>query len=327
MNHNMPNSKKTISIVSPCLNEEDNIEKFYRTISDIFLIDLKNYDLELIFVDNDSSDSSQEKIRAVAQLDNRVKAVFNARNYGVFKSTFNALRFATGDATVLLLPVDFQDPPELLPQFVERWEQGFDIVAGVRKHRDESAILRGSRRLFYYLVSQTANIRIPQNVGEYQLIDRRVLKYLRQFRDYDPYIRGLVADVGFRRSYVEYTWTKRTAGKSKFNIFGLLDTAVNGLISFSKFPVRMATILGAIMASVSLAYSVTILILGLYAGQLSTPGITTLLVALFFFGGVQLLFLGLIGEYVAAIHFQVRRGNIVAVRETINIDETYDADV
>lgn len=312
---------RKISIITPTYNEEDNVDTCYQTIREIFDTKLSGYDFEYIFADNSSTDRTPEHLRNLAKKDPRVKLIFNARNYGALRSNFNALTRATGDAVVVCLAADLQDPPELLPELVRKWEQGFEVVYGIRQNRPESLILRNLRKLFYRIINRLAEVPIPVDVGEYQLIDRVVLKAVLQCDDYYPYIRGLIANCGFKSIGIAYDWKRRRKGFSKATWFLLIDQAINALISFSNIPIRICLLFGLAVSALSIFYSIVLLVWIVALPKIAPPGIPTLVVALFFFGGVQLFFLGIIGEYVTAIHFQVRRRPLVIEREVINFSE------
>jgi glycosyltransferase involved in cell wall biosynthesis len=309
-----------ISVVTPCYNEEPNLDDCHRALKEVFARDLPDCDLEHIFCDNASTDGSDEVLRRLALEDPAVKVVVNARNYGPFRSTFNGLRHAQGDAIVILFAADLQDPPEVIVDFVREWRAGAEVVWGVRTQREESAAMRGIRKIYYRSVSRLAGIDIPLDVGEFQLVDRKVLAALLEHEDYYPYIRGMIANCGFRTKGVPYVWRARRKGFSKNRLYNLVDQGLNGLISFTNLPMRFAMFAGFVIALLSFVFAVFTIIANLIAnGTLTVPGIPTLIVSLFFFGGVQLMFLGIIGEYVSAIHFQVRKRPLVVERETINL--------
>lgn len=313
-------ARPLISVVTPCFNEEQNVEECHRALKEVFARELPDCDLEHIFCDNASTDGSVEILRRIARDDPAVKVVVNARNYGPFRSTFNGLRYATGDAIVVMFAADLQDPPEVIVDFVREWRAGSEVVWGVRKQREENMVMRGVRKLYYRMVSRFAGIDIPLDVGEFQLIDRKVLAALMEHEDYYPYIRGMIANCGFRTKGVPYVWRARRRGFSKNRLYNLVDQGLNGLISFTNLPMRIAMFVGFVIAFVSFSFAAFTLVVGLIRhGEISVPGIPTLIVALFFFGGVQLMFLGIIGEYVSAIHFQVRKRPLVVERETINL--------
>lgn len=314
-------SMKTISIVSPAYNEEDNVERCYEKVKEIFAEHLPGYRCEHIFVDNGSADRTAEILKAIAARDPSVKVVVNSRNFGVFRSTFNGLRYATGDATLVMLPVDLQDPPELIPEFVRLWESGYEIVAGARSTREEGWLMASTRKLFYWIVNRLSEFEITQNVGEFQLLDRKVMQALMTHADQYPYIRGMIASLGFRKIIVPYVWKERERGKSKHSLFQLVDQAMNGIFSFTRAPMRACTIAGLFMSAACILFSVLSAVLYFAAPDMAPRGITTIIIALFFLSGVQLLFIGLMGEYVTAIHNQVRHGPMVVERERVNIDK------
>lgn len=313
---------KTISIVTPCFNEADNVEACRSAVAALFGpgAPLAGYRREHIFADNDSSDGTQNILRAMAAVDPSIKVILNARNYGPFRSNFNALRAATGDAVVVFLPADLQDPAEMIPEFVRLWESGVEVVAGARTNRQESLALRTCRSIFYRTVRSLSDIDIPLNVGEFQLLDRKVWEAVVSHDDHYPYIRGIIASVGFRRVIVPYTWAARSSGISKNNLPRLIDQALNGIFSFTNAPMRLCTFAGISMAALCLLYATVSVGLYVIWPSLAPRGMMTLIVALFFLSGVQLAFLGILGEYVTSIHAQVRKRPLVVERERINMD-------
>jgi glycosyltransferase involved in cell wall biosynthesis len=312
---------KTITVVSPCFNEEENIRACHAAVRAIFAAELPAYRLEHIFADNASTDRTPEILRAIAAEDARVKVIFNARNFGPFRSLFNALRYATGDAVLVFLPVDLQDPPELIPEFVRHWENGIEVVAGARADREESLALRTCRGLFYRIVNTLSDFEIPRDVGEFQLIDRKVWEAVVAHRDHYPYVRGIIARCGFKRLIVPYAWKARKRGISKNNAMQLVDQALNGIFAFTNAPMRLCTFAGFGLAALCLLYAFVAVLSFLVAPDLAPRGIMTIIVALFFLSGVQLAFIGMLGEYVTSIHAQVRRGPMVVERERLNLDE------
>lgn len=320
---------KKITVVSPCYNEEDNVAQCHEAVKAIFARDLPGYQREHIFVDNASGDRTVEILRAIAATDLSVKVVVNARNFGVFRSTFNGLRHATGDATLVMLPVDLQDPPELLPEFVALWEQGYEVVAGARTTREEGLMLRTSRKFFYRIINALSDFELSPDVGEFQLIDRKVLTAVLSHNDHYPYIRGIIASVGFRRIIVPYVWKARKRGLSKHSLMMITDQALNAIFAFTKAPMRFCTFAGAGIAAFCILFSMLSVIGYLFGAGIAPRGTTTIIVALFFLSGVQLLFIGMLGEYITAIHNQVRGGPVVIERELINFvsEETANIDV
>lgn len=310
-----------ISIVSPCFNEEENVEACYQAILALFAVDgpLAHHEREHIFSDNASNDTTVEILRRIASADPKVKVILNSRNFGPFRSNFNALRYATGDAVLVFMPVDLQDPPELIPSFVRHWESGIEVVAGERANREETSLLRICRRLFYKIVNGLSDFEIPENVGEFQLIDRKVWEVVVAHNDHYPYIRGIIASCGFKRLIVPYTWRSRKRGISKNNLPRLIDQALNGIFSFTNAPMRFCTFVGFSLAVVCILYAIVAVFSLLFIPSAAPRGTLTIIVSLFFLSGIQLIFIGMLGEYVTSIHAQVRRGPIVVERERLNV--------
>jgi glycosyltransferase involved in cell wall biosynthesis len=319
---------KTISIISPCYNEADNVRACRDTVKALFAAGgpLAAYKLEHIFSDNASTDGTVDILREMAGEDLNVKVILNARNYGPFRSNFNALRAATGDAVLVFLPVDLQDPPEMIAEFVKLWESGIEVVAGARTNRQESLLLRACRGAFYRIVRSLSDIDIPIDVGEFQLIDRKVWQAVVQHDDHYPYIRGIIASVGFKRVIVPYTWAARKQGISKNNLPRLIDQALNGIFSFTSVPMRICSFVGIMMAALCFLYAAGSVIAWFFAPDLAPRGTTTMIVALFFLSGIQLSFIGILGEYVTSIHAQVRKRPLVVERERLNMGDASAAD-
>jgi glycosyltransferase involved in cell wall biosynthesis len=311
--------KKLLSVVTPCYNEEASIVHCYETVRDILANELPEYDYEHIIADNASTDMTLDLLRDIAGRDPRVKVIANARNFGPMRSHFNALLAASGDVVVVFIPADLQDPPELIPQFVRLWEHGHDVVYGIRAVREEGVAMRWLRSMFYRLVTLSNNFHIPPDVGDFQVIDKKVLQALRQFGDQYPYLRGMIFYCGFPSIGVPYTWKRRERGISNNRLSSLIDQGLNGWLTFSNFPLRLAMIAGVGMASLSGLYGLIILAKYLISSQPpAEPGITTIILALLMFSGIQLFILGLIGEYVGSINTHTRRHPRVVERERIN---------
>ena len=316
--------RQLISVVTPCFNEEDNVEACAEAVRRVFATGLPGYDYEHIFCDNASRDGTEAILRRLAATDAHIKVILNARNFGPFRSLFNGVMAASGDAVVLFLPADLQDPPEIIPAMVEKWQAGHQIVYGIRANREEGAVMRFVRRRYYRLVKNWADVDIPTDVGEFQLVDKVVIEALRQFEDYYPYLRGMVASCGFKSVGIPYTWKARARGLSKNRLYHLFDQGMNGLVSFTNVPLRLCLSTGFLLAMGSLCYGFGSLAVMLYdyfaqGAKLAQAGIQTLIVAIFFFSGVQLFFIGVLGEYIGAIHAQVRKRPLVVERERINL--------
>jgi glycosyltransferase involved in cell wall biosynthesis len=310
--------RKLISVVTPCYNEQDNVHDCYQAVRRLFEGELAAYDYEHVFCDNASTDRTPDALAELAASDPRVKVIFNARNFGPFRSAFNGIVSTAGDAVMLMLAADLQDPPELLPRFVRLWEEGNEVVYGVRGQREEGWLMRRVRRAYYRTVSTLADISIPLNVGEFQLVDRKVVDALTKCDDYYPYIRGLVANCGFRRAAVEYTWKGRAKGFSKNKLYHLIDQGLNGIVSFTNVPMRLCLLGGFGVAALSIVYAMFTFVYHLIWNGAAPAGMATLITAVFFFGGVQLFFLGMLGEYVTATHSQVRKRPLVIERGRLN---------
>jgi glycosyltransferase involved in cell wall biosynthesis len=310
---------KKITIVSPCFNEEENVRACYEAVKLLFVNGLSGYEREHIFSDNCSTDRTAAILREIATEDTKVKVIFNARNFGPFRSLFNGLRYATGDAIIVFLPLDLQDPPELIPEFVRHWENGIEIVAGARINRNETMVMRLCRWMFYRIVNGLSDFEIPPDVGEFQLIDRKVWEAVMSYHDHYPYIRGIIASCGFKRLIVPYTWRTRQRGLSKNNIWSLIDQALNGIFSFTNAPMRFCTLSGFVLAIMCLLYAVGSVVAYLFLPHMAPRGTTTIIFSVFFLSSVQLIFIGMLGEYVTSTHSQVRKGPLVIERDRINI--------
>ncbi|MBM3994560.1 MAG: glycosyltransferase family 2 protein [Planctomycetes bacterium] len=316
-------ARKKISIVTPCFNEELNVTACYLAVKALFEGPLAKYDYEHVFCDNDSSDNTVLLLKGLAAQDPRVKIIVNARNFGALRSNYNGVLATSGDAVLVFLPADLQDPPEVIPELVKHWEEGNEIVYGIRAEREEGILMRTARSIFYRLVRGMADIDVPVDAGEFQLIDRKVVETLRQYEDYYPYIRGMIASCGFKRVGVPYTWKARERGYSKAQLYSLIDQALNAIISLSNVPMRLCMFFGFGVAALSILFGVFGFVMNmLYYQQLAAPGVPTLIVAVFFFSGLQLFFFGVLGEYISAIHFQVRKRPLVVERERINFDKS-----
>jgi glycosyltransferase involved in cell wall biosynthesis len=312
---------KTITVVTPCFNEELNVRDCYEAVRKVFDEKLQGYQREHIFCDNASEDRTVEILREIAASDKSVRIIVNARNFGPLRNTFNGVMASHGDAVLLFMPADLQDPPELLPDFVRLWEAGNEIVYGIRAVREEGRLMRGIRNAYYQVLTRFSEIKVPPGVGDFQLVDRKVVDRMRQVRDGYPFMRMMTFECGGRAVGVPYTWRARKKGLSKNRAAALIDQGLNGLVSFTSAPLRFGLYAGFVLSFASIAYAVINLLLGLVLYQsLAEPGILTLIVAMFFFGGVQLFFMGMIGEYILAIYGQVREKPVVFERERVNFD-------
>jgi polyisoprenyl-phosphate glycosyltransferase len=311
---------KTISIITPCYNEEASVEECVETISQLFANELQTYAYEHIFCDNCSTDRTVEILKNIAKTNPSIKIIVNSRNFGILKNTYNGVLNATGDAVLLFMPVDLQDPPELIPEFVRHWENGYEIVFGLRAQREEGFLIRSARKLYYRLLSNLTYVNYPPDAGDFQLVDRKVHEAMKRIDDAQPFMRLMTFESGFRSIGVKYTWRARKHGVSRNRLSHMFGQGINGIISFSGAPVRAALLGGFIISIVSVLYSAAVLVLALFGRIHSPAGIPTMIAALFFFGGVQLFFIGVLGEYILAIYNQVRRKPMVVERERVNFE-------
>jgi len=319
--------KGRISVISPCYNEGEGVNICYDAVKEVFARLLPEYEREHIFADNASEDDTPDLLRMLAAQDSCVRVIINARNVGPLRSTFNALKSASGDATVVMMAVDLQDPPEMIADFVRKWEEGYKVVQGVRRNREEGFIFHTLRRAFYRMVKMFANIDIPVDVGEFQLIDRQVREAVTSMNDHYPYIRGMIAYCGFKPYGIPYTLRSRKRGFSKNRFMTLIDIGLNGLLTFTTAPARILTALGLFLACSSIVYGLlNFVLLLLFTDYAVAPGISTLLVVFFLFFGLQFLFLGILGEYIISIHGQVRFGSFVVEAQRLNFDDGEDGD-
>lgn len=313
-------AKPLITIISPAYNEEANVRRCCDEIRAVMAPLLDRYDYEHIFADNCSADRTLAILREIAAEDPRVKVLTYSRNWGPEKSAMTLFRHASGDAVIPMLS-DLQDPPSLIPRLLELWEQGYEIVFGTYTNHSDGFLLNRVRRFYYWLVRKLADQDLPPNHSGYGIYDRKVVEELVKVDDFSPYLRGIVVSLGFRRATEPYVRNKRMAGVTSYNFVRYLDFAINGLVSYSLVPIRLATILGLLLSGFSFLLAVAYALVKIFNWNFQAPGATTVVVLVLFFSGVQLSFLGIIGEYIGAIHAQVRRKPFVVIREKINFDK------
>ena len=307
---------KLISVVTPCYNEEENVQALYEQIKAVF-DDLDNYRYEHIFIDNASTDKTVAIIKSIAERDKNVKLIVNVRNFGHIRSPYHALLQTHGDA-VIAMASDLQDPPALIADFIRHWEEGYKIVAGVKPQSQESAIMFAVRKSYYHLISKISDVQLIKNFTGFGLYDQSVIKILRDIDDPYPYFRGLISEIGFEVAQVPYLQPSRKCGISKNNFYTLYDIAMLGITNHSKVPLRLATMAGFLLSALSFLAAMIFFVLKLIFWQQIPMGIAPLAISLFFFSSVQLFFIGLLGEYIGAIHTQVRKRPLVIEKERIN---------
>jgi glycosyltransferase involved in cell wall biosynthesis len=308
---------KTISIVTPCFNEEGNVREVYERVRDLML-NLGRYRYEHIFIDNASRDKTFAILSEIAAVDSNVKVIRNARNFGHVRSPMHALLQTRGDAVIALMS-DLQDPPEVLAQLLEEWEKGMPIVIAVKHQSREAAPMFMVRKLFYRLVNRLSDdIETYENFTGFGLYDRQVIDLVRQFGDPYPYFRGMIAEIGLPHSEVLYEQQRRKSGKSKNNFYTLYDLAMLGITKLSKVPLRLVTFSGFAGSLFALLGGVAYFAYKLLFWQQFTLGIAPIAIGMFFLGSLQLLFMGIIGEYIGNIHTQVHNRPLVVERERLN---------
>jgi glycosyltransferase involved in cell wall biosynthesis len=308
--------KKLISIVTPCYNEVDNVSELSIVVRKIMEA-LPNYDYEHIFIDNNSTDGTQDCLRVLAKNDSRVKIIFNAKNFGHIRSPFYGMLQAKGDAIILLV-ADFQDPPELIPKLLARWEFGKKVVVCVKQSSKENAIMFALRTLYYRLIAATSEVEHISHFTGFGLYDRKFIDILQEIDDPYPYFRGIVAEYAFEKDIINYVQPERKKGKTKNNFFTLFDMALLGMVNHTKVPLRLMTITGFLLSLISFGFGIYYLVYKLINWSSVSLGIAPTLIGLFFLGSVQMLFMGLIGEYVGAIYTQTKKRPRVVEKERIN---------
>ena len=309
--------KKIISIVLPSYNEEGNIEKMYIEVTKLFKNQLKNYEYEIIFIDNDSKDNTRGIIRKICKKDKKSKAIFNAKNFGQFNSPYYGLLQTSGDASVAMAS-DFQDPVDLIPQFVKAWEEGYKIAIGVRKTSTDNLIFRVIKNAYYNLIKKFSNVDQIKMFTGFGLYDKDFVDILRKLDDPTPFFRGLVAELGFKRKEIPFVQGKRFSGKTSNNFYSLYDAAMLSFTSYTKIGLRIATFVGAIAFAFSFIVAIIYLIMKLIWWDRFQAGMIPILLGMLFLGSIQILFIGIIGEYVLAINQRSMKRPLVIEDERIN---------
>lgn len=309
--------KKRISVMIPCYNEEENARPIYTAVKDQLTQNCPSYDYEILFIDNKSQDQTRKILREICAEDSNVKAIFNVKNFGQFNSPYYALLQTSGDCTITMC-ADFQDPPELIPQFVAAWEEGYKIVIGRKTKSRENPLLYWARGIYYKMLRKMSSTEIIEQFTGFGLYDKSFVETLRQLNDPTPFMRGLVAELGPERKEIEYEQPKRRAGKTHNNFFTLYDAAMLSFTSYTKSGLRIATFAGFIIAFLSFLFGMVYLVLKLLFWNSFTAGYAPMMISVFFLGGLLLSFLGFLGEYVMAINIRVMNRPLVVEEERIN---------
>ena len=320
--------RKKISIVVPCYNEEANVRLMRDAIEGRFNEDetLKKYDYDIVFIDNDSTDNTRAELRRLCAEDrDHVKAIFNAKNFGQFNSPYYAMLQTDGDAT-MLMAADFQDPPELISEFVRSWEEGYRIVIGVKAHSTDGKLVYAFRCMYYKLIKKFSQVDQIEHFTGFGLYDRSFIDVMRELDDPTPFLRGIVAELGFHRKEIPYDQPKRRAGKTSNNFYTLYDAAMLGFTSYTKVGLRIATFAGAICSGLCLLVAFIYLIMKLIWWDRFPAGMTPLLIGMLFLGSVQIFFIGVVGEYILSINQRVMHRPLVVEEERINFLEKREDD-
>lgn len=311
---------KKISILVPTYNEEENVKPLSEAIVAEFKKSLPDYDYEIVFIDNDSKDSTREILRELCKNNTKVKAIFNAKNFGQFNSPYYGLLQTSGDCTILLC-ADFQDPIEMIPKFVKEWEQGYKIVIGQKISSQENKLMYFLRSCYYKLIKKYSDVEQIEHFTGFGLYDKEFINVLKNLDDPTPFLRGIVAEFGFRRKNIPYEQQKRRAGKTSNNFYKLYDAAMLSFTSYTKIGLRLSTFIGFWVAMISFIIAVVYLVLKLIFWDTFVAGTAPILIGMFFLGAIQLLFMGLIGEYILSINQRVMRRPLVIEEERLGFVE------
>ncbi len=316
----MEAGRKKISMVIPTYNEKDNIFDDYNRLKGIMDRDLKDYDYEMLFIDNFSNDGTREELRILAKKDKNVKIILNGNNFGWMRSSFYGMIQTTGDCTVLLA-ADMQEPPEVMVDFVREWEKGYKVVIGIKSKSKENKLMYFLRNCYYnFLEKITENHHIKQFMG-FGLYDKDFIEILRKLDDPVPYFRGIVAELGYKMKKIEYVQERRKKGKTHFNFFRIYDLAMLGITSYSKVLMRIATLLGFGISGISIVIAIVTFILKVFRIINYPVGIAAISIGVFALGGINLFFIGLVGEYILNMNTRIMKRPLVVEEERINFDE------
>lgn len=308
----------TVTVVIPTYNEEQNIKNTYERVKNVFEESISEHTFQILYIDNASTDNTRDKIRELCESDNRVQAIFNNTNFGFSKSSFYGLSQAEGDCAVLMY-ADMQDPPEVIPQMVKKWEEGYKVVVGIKNKSKENPLMYLVRGIYYKIMDKLSDVEHIKQYDGFGLYDSSFVKQLRDLKDPLPYLRGLVAELGPKRAEVEYTQERRKEGKSSFNFMKYYDVAMLGITSSSKAVLRMATFIGMILSLACVAVALVTLVIKLIYWDYYSVGTAAILIGIFFVGGIQIFFLGFLGEYIANINQRTMNHPIVIEKERINM--------
>ena len=311
---------KKISVLIPCYNEAENVGPISRAVTEILEKELPQYDYELVFIDNDSTDGTRDIIRGLCADNPRIKAILNARNFGQFNSPYYGMLQVTGDCVIEMV-ADFQDPVEMIPKYIHEWEKGYKIVIGIKTSSKENRLMYWLRSCYYKTIKKLSDVEQIEHFTGSGLYDREFIEVLRNLDDPTPFLRGIVAELGYRRKEIPYEQPRRRAGKTHNNFYRLYDAAMLSVTSYTKAGLRLATIFGSICAVVSMLIAMVYLVMKLIRWDRFPAGMAPMLIGMLFLGSVQLFFIGFLGEYIMSINQRVMKRPLVIEEERINFNE------
>ena len=316
----METKRKKISVIVPCYNEENSVRDVYHRVSAVFQDELARYDYDIIYVDDASRDRTEALIREICSEDPlHCKAVFNATNFGFHRNVFASFGYADGDAAFLMFG-DLQDPPENLPEFVARWEEGYKVIVGIRSSSDDNAFMRFARKSYYHIINILAQKKQLENMDGYGLYDREFLTAIQGIEEVAPYLKAVIDEYGMKVCTISYQQNKGERGSSNFNFWRNYDFAMHGITSYTKMLMRIATFVGLMVGIISLIYAAYVFIRKLLFWDSYPLGVAQIMVAILFLGAVQIFFIGILGEYILTINERAAKKPRVVIGETINLN-------
>ena len=310
---------KKISILIPCFNEQENVIPISEALTNLFREKLPEYQYEIVFIDNDSQDKTRTLLREICGRDKRIKAIFNVKNFGQFNSPYYGMMQTSGDCTILLC-CDFQDPIDLIPEMVREWEKGYKLVVMQKKQSKESKMLYFLRSCYYKLIKKMSQVNQIEQFTGFGLYDKSFIQIMRELKDSTPFLRGIVAELGYKIKFIPYTQEKRRAGKTHNNFASLYDAAMLSFTTYTKGGLRLATFLGFGSSVVCIVLAIVFLVLKLVFWNRFNAGMAPLLIGMFFIGSVMLFFLGIMGEYILSINQRILGRPLVIEEERLNFD-------
>lgn len=309
-----------ISVLIPCYNEEENVVPISNAIVDEIERNLNAYDYEIVFIDNDSKDNTRPLLREICKRNPKIKAIFNAKNFGQFNSPYYGLLQTTGDCTIGMC-CDFQDPVEMLPRMIREWEKGAKIVSCIKTASKENPVMRFLRSCYYKIIKKMSSVDQIEHFTGFGLYDKSFIEVLRNLKDPTPFLRGIVAELGFKRVSIEYTQAKRRAGKTHNNFFTLFDAAMLSFTSYTKVGMHLVTFAGLVLSALSILAALVYLVLKLVYWDRFSAGFAPMIIGLFFLNAIELLFIGFVGEYVMSINTRVMNRPLVIEEERLNFEK------